>query len=1058
VLLGNGNGTFQAAKSYPAGTNPTTIAVGDLNGDGKPDVVTASGSNATGGYLFNVALNNGDGSFATSTAIAAQNSVQQLAIADVTGDGIPDVLAAQCCGAGAYLGVLVGGGDGTFTSETDILPDRNIRTVNVVDVNGDGLPDILYTNGVVNLSGVMAAALQLPDPTNTSMSSPAPGATLGSTSATFNWAAVTGATGYLLTIGSTFQASDVFVGTATGTSLAVSGLPTDGRTLYVMVSPFFNGFYNGGSTFLYTAMTAGTVGVTIATNPAGLSITVDSAAITAPQTLQWTPGSQHTLSVTSPQGTGGTQYLFGSWSDSGAQTHTITAPASATTYTASFTAQYLLTTVVSGSGTITANPSSTNGYYNSGASVSLTANPSTGYQFAGWVGTGSGSYTGNNNPASITMNGPVTETASFVPTCSITLASNPAGLTVQLDGTSYSAPQTLSVTCSSSHTIGTTTPQAGGTGTQYVWSSWSDNGAISHSVTAPASGSSTYTASFITQYYLTMNAGSGGTVSPASAWYNSGQGVSISATPNTNYTFGGWSGGGTGSYSGSNNPASVTINGAITETASFTPPGCSITLASNPAGLTVQLDGTSYSAPQTLSVTCSSSHTIGTMTPQGQYAWLDWSDGGTISHSITAPASGSATYTANFTTIATGLYFYPVTPCRVADTRSGSGKTGSFGPPSITGGTNRAFPIPSSGCGIPTSAAAYSLNVTVVPPGQVIYLTTWSTGQSMPTVSTLNDFSGQVSTPGNVVANAAIVPAGTGGSVSIFVSDTSDVIIDINGYFAPAGTGGLSFYPLTPCRVADTRGYGFTGAFGPPTMAGGSNRSFPIPQSSCNVPSIAQAYSLNMTVVPSGQLVYLTTWQSGQSMPTVSTLNDFSNGIPAQAMGKVVANAAIVPAGTSGAVSVFVSDSTDVIIDINGYFATPGLGGDLLFYTTTPCRVADTRGNGFSGSFGPPTMAASTTRTFPIPQSSCVVPSTAQAYSLNMTVVPPNQLIYLTTWPYGRSQPAVSTLNDFSNGTVVPGRVVANAAIVPAGTSGSISVFVSDTTDVIIDINGYFAP
>ena len=123
-----------------------------------------------------------------------------------------------------------------------------------------------------------------------------------------------------------------------------------------------------------------------------------------------------------------------------------------------------------------------------------------------------------------------------------------------------------------------------------------------------------------------------------------------------------------------------------------------------------------------------------------------------------------------------------------------------------------------------------------------------------------------------------------------------------------------------------------------------------------------------------------------------------------------------------------------------------------------PCRVADTRGNGFTGAFGPPSMPANATRGFPIPAGSCAIPSTAQAYSLNMTVVPPNQLTYLSTWPAGQSQPVVSTLNDFSTQNVIPGRVVANAAIVPAGTSGAVNVFVSDLTDVIIDINGYFAP
>jgi hypothetical protein len=97
-------------------------------------------------------------------------------------------------------------------------------------------------------------------------------------------------------------------------------------------------------------------------------------------------------------------------------------------------------------------------------------------------------------------------------------------------------------------------------------------------------------------------------------------------------------------------------------------------------------------------------------------------------------------------------------------------------------------------------------------------------------------------------------------------------------------------------------------------------------------------------------------------------------------------------------------------------------------------------------------MFGGSTRNFPIPQSSCGIPSSAQAYSLNMTVVPQGPLSYLTTWPTGQPQPFVSTLNSFD------GRVVANAAIVPAGTNGSTSVFVTNPTDMVIDINGYFAP
>jgi hypothetical protein len=144
-----------------------------------------------------------------------------------------------------------------------------------------------------------------------------------------------------------------------------------------------------------------------------------------------------------------------------------------------------------------------------------------------------------------------------------------------------------------------------------------------------------------------------------------------------------------------------------------------------------------------------------------------------------------------------------------------------------------------------------------------------------------------------------------------------------------------------------------------------------------------------------------------------------------------------------------------LIVDNNGYFAPPGSAGALYFYPLTPCRVVDTRavgGSGRTGSFGPPQMTAGSTRDFPIPTSSCGIPATAQAYSLNFTVVPPGPLNYITTWPTGQTMPVVSTLND------VGGAILANAAIVPAGSSGDISVYADNATDLVIDINGYFAP
>jgi len=251
-----------------------------------------------------------------------------------------------------------------------------------------------------------------------------------------------------------------------------------------------------------------------------------------------------------------------------------------------------------------------------------------------------------------------------------------------------------------------------------------------------------------------------------------------------------------------------------------------------------------------------------------------------------------------------GTYaFYPVRPCRVADTR---GATGPFGGPSLTGAQSRDFPIPSSSCGLPATASAYSMNVTVVPGGYLGYLKTWPTGQAQPNVSTLNSWTGKV------VANAALVPAGSGGSISVYAQDPTQVVLDTNGYFgAPGGAGSLSFHPVAPCRIADTRGG--QGPFGGPEIAASTARSFPIPSSGCGIPATAAAYSLNVTVVPDGMLQYLTAWPTGSAQPNVSTLNSWD--------GTVVANAAIVPAGDGGAISVFVTNRTHVILDINGYFA-----------------------------------------------------------------------------------------------------------------------------------------
>ncbi len=373
------------------------------------------------------------------------------------------------------------------------------------------------------------------------------------------------------------------------------------------------------------------------------------------------------------------------------------------------------------------------------------------------------------------------------------------------------------------------------------------------------------------------------------------------------------------------------------------------------------------------------------------------------------------------------LRFVPAAPCRIADTRLAAGP---FGGPVLAGGQSREFNITQSACNIPSTARAYSLNMTVVPTGPLSYLTLFPAGQTQPLVSTLNSFDGRIK------ANAAIVPAGTNGAVSVFVTNNAHAVIDINGYFVSStGTENLAFYPITPCRAVDTRQT--AGPYGGPIMASGQTRQFAIGNAVCNVPGTARAIAANYTVVPSSPLSFLTTYPSDVTQPLVSTLN--------APTGTVVANAALVPLSANGAVNVFVTDTTHVVIDIAGYFAPPSATG-FQFYSLAPCRVLDTRNP--AGQFGGPQMAGNTTRTFPVLQSVCGIPSAARAISVNATVVPPAPFSYLSLF----GNQTTSTLNAFD------GAVTSNAAFAPLQTDSSLAAYASDRTDLLVDVNGYFAP
>ena len=375
----------------------------------------------------------------------------------------------------------------------------------------------------------------------------------------------------------------------------------------------------------------------------------------------------------------------------------------------------------------------------------------------------------------------------------------------------------------------------------------------------------------------------------------------------------------------------------------------------------------------------------------------------------------------------TGLQLVPIAPCRLADTRQ---PDGPFGGPPIQGGTYRTFPVPQGDCGIPANAGAYLLNVSVIPLPRLAYLTVYPTGENPGVTTTTNSPDGRIKT------NAVIVPAGTDGSINIYASDMTNVVIDMFGYFALPSGSTLMYFPLTPCRVIDTRGP--DGPLGGPYLLSLMERDFPVLQSPC-IPQGAGAiaYSFNVTALPrQGGTDFVKVWPEGEPQPLPGTVED-GNGIP-------VSNAAIVPAGTGGAIAAVAGNNTDLVADINGYFARAAPGG-LSLYAVPPCRVLDTRHQalGFTGELTVPVLSPS--------RLPCVAARNAQAFVFSATAYPQGPLEYLTLWADSSPQPDTWTLN------AGDGTVASNMAIVSSA-DGSIDVYAPSRTQMTLDIMTYFAP
>ena len=139
-----------------------------------------------------------------------------------------------------------------------------------------------------------------------------------------------------------------------------------------------------------------------------------------------------------------------------------------------------------------------------------------------------------------------------------------------------------------------------------------------------------------------------------------------------------------------------------------------------------------------------------------------------------------------------------------------------------------------------------------------------------------------------------------------------------------------------------------------------------------------------------------------------------------------------------------------------GTESVAAVAGALAFHSLAPCRVADTRGNGFTGAYGPPALGAFSTRSFTV-GGVCGVPVTAAALSFNFAATNLTTDGNLIVWPQGGSMPTTSSLN------WVPAEIaISNAAVIGLGASSGISVSVNGPVgaagvDLIIDINGYYS-